>query len=68
MIKIKAYNFAHPSMSYEELLRKISTLRNYYVCSGVEEEIAYLYEVEGMTYEEIWDHFQILDEDDMFDE
>ena len=65
---IKEYKYAHPSMTYEELLRKISTLRNYYVCSGVEEEITHLHEAEHMSYEEIWEHFQILDEDEMFDE
>ena len=55
-------------MSYEELIQKIDTLKNYYMCSGVEEEIKYLHNKENMSYEDIWEYFQILDNDDMFEE
>lgn len=48
-------------MTYEALLEAIDSLCNFYVCTGVEIEIEAL-RAEGKSYEEIWEHFQILDE------
>lgn len=48
-------------MSKQELLNKINTLKNFYVCDGVLLEIADL-EKQGKSYDEIWKHFKLMDE------
>ena len=48
-------------MSKEELLQKINTLENFHICDGVLIEIEDLRK-EGKSYQQIWKHFQMLDE------
>lgn len=48
-------------MDLDDLLEKIDTLENYYVCDGVLEEIEELRK-QGESYEKIWKHFKLMDE------